>query len=43
LQRTSGPLVDRFGVTRHERVLRNWSPAAIKAMGIRRVPEGGAQ
>jgi hypothetical protein len=38
-----GQLIDRFSKPRAESILRNWSPAAIKAMGIRRVPEGGAE
>lgn len=34
------PLVDKHGHRHSEAVFRNWSPAAIKALGIRRV--GGA-
>lgn len=40
------PLVDRFGNRHAERVLTNWSPAALAAMGIRRANDadaGGAQ
>jgi hypothetical protein len=32
-----GQLVDRYGNLHTEGVLRNWSPAALKALGIRRV------
>jgi hypothetical protein len=31
------PLVDRHGHRYGETILRNWSPAALKALGIRRV------
>jgi hypothetical protein len=38
-----GPLVDKYGKRHSEAVFKNWSPAAIKALGIRRVePQGGA-
>ncbi len=37
------PLIDRHGHRHSEAVMRNWSPAVIQALGIRRVePEGGA-
>jgi hypothetical protein len=39
----SGQLVDRFGHLHTDAVLRNWSPAAIRAMGIRPIEEGGAR
>jgi hypothetical protein len=35
--------VDRFGHHHSEAILKNWSPAAIKALGIRPVEEGGAR
>jgi hypothetical protein len=31
------PLVDRHGHRYRETILRNWSPAALKALGIRRL------
>jgi len=37
-------LIDKHGHRHSEAIFRNWSPAAIKALGIRRVgddPEGG--
>ena len=36
-------LVDRYGHLHSEAIFRNWSPAAIKALGVRRIPsdEGG--
>jgi hypothetical protein len=38
-----GQLVDKYGHLHSEAVFRSWSPAAIKALGIRRVEaEGGA-
>jgi hypothetical protein len=36
-----GQLVDRYGHVHSEAIFHNWSPAAIKALGIRRVGEGG--
>ena len=37
------PLIDRHGHRHTEAVLRHWSPAILKVLGIRRVePEGGA-
>lgn len=36
----AGQLIDEYGHRHSEAVFRNWSPAAIKALGIRRV--GGA-
>ena len=39
------PLIDRHGHRHSEAVLHNWSPAILKAMGVRRIkpdePEGG--
>ena len=39
------PLIDRHGHRHTEAVLRHWSPAVLKAMGVLRVkpesPEGG--
>jgi hypothetical protein len=32
-----GRLVDRFGHEHSEAIFRNWTPAAIKALGIQRV------
>jgi hypothetical protein len=46
LQAQPGRLIDRYGHEHSEAILRNWTPAAIKAMGIRRVgdePKGGAE
>jgi hypothetical protein len=37
LKSQRGRLVDRFGHEHSESIFRNWSTAAIKAMGIRRV------
>lgn len=37
-----GGLVDRFGNVHSEAILRNWSPATIRAMGIRRADGGAA-
>ena len=34
-----GQLVDRYGNVHSELIFRNWSPAAIKALGIHRVGE----
>ena len=34
-----GQLIDRYGHIHSEAVFRNWSSAAIKALGIRRVGE----
>lgn len=36
-----GQLVDRFGHAHSEAIFRNWSPAVIKALGIRRVDGRG--
>jgi hypothetical protein len=36
-----GQFVDRFGHVHSSAIFKNWSPAAIKAMGIRRL-DGGA-
>ena len=36
-----GRLIDRFGHEHSEHIFKNWSPAALRVMGIRRVPEGG--
>jgi hypothetical protein len=33
----TGRLIDRYGHEHSEAIFRNWTPAAIKAMGIRRV------
>jgi hypothetical protein len=35
-----GQLIDRYGHVLSEAVLHNWSEAALKALGVRRVPEG---
>jgi hypothetical protein len=35
--------IDRYGHRHSDAVLRNWSPAAIRAMGIRPIEEGGAR
>jgi hypothetical protein len=32
-----GQLIDRYGHLHSEAIFKNWSPAAIKALGIRRV------
>jgi hypothetical protein len=37
------PLIDRFGGRHSETVLRNWSPAAIAALGIRRADDDGSE
>ena len=37
LQAQPGRLIDRYGHEHSEAIFRNWTPAAIKAMGIRRV------
>ena len=34
-------LIDKYGHRHSEAIFRNWSPAAIKALGIRRVGDGG--
>ena len=40
---TAQPFQDRYGHPHTEAVLRHWSPAILKVLGIRRVePEGGA-
>jgi hypothetical protein len=36
LEGRPGRLVDKYGHPHSEAVLRNWSPAAIRALGIRR-------
>jgi hypothetical protein len=41
-----GQLIDRYGHVHSEAVLNNWSPKALKALGIHRIgdePEGGTQ
>ena len=46
VQAQPGRLIDRNGHEHSEAIFRNWTPAAIKAMGIRRVgdePKGGAE
>jgi hypothetical protein len=46
LQAQPGRLIDNCGHEHSEAIFRNWTPAAIKAMGIRRVgdePKGGAE
>jgi hypothetical protein len=43
-QPLKGQLIDRYGHVHSEAVLINWSPQALKALGIHRVgdePEGG--
>ena len=37
-----GQLVDRYGHRLSEAIFRNWTPAAIRALGVRRVVDGGA-
>lgn len=41
----SGQLIDKHGHLHSEAIFKNWSPAAIKALGIRRIEAegGGAQ
>ena len=42
----TGRLIDRYGHEHSEAIFRNWTPAAIKAMGIRRVggePKGAGE
>ena len=34
---TAQPLVDKHGHAHSEAVLRHWSPAVLKAMGVRRI------
>jgi hypothetical protein len=41
-QERVGRLIDKYGHVHGEAIFRNWSPAAIKALGIRRVDDGGA-
>ena len=36
-----GQLIDKYGHVHSESIFRNWSPAAIRVMGIRRVQNGG--
>jgi hypothetical protein len=43
LRQGSGQLVDAHGLSYREQVLDNWAPEAIRALGIRRLPEGGAK
>jgi hypothetical protein len=38
-----GQLVDRYGHVHSEAVLTHWSPAALKALGIRRVTDKEGQ
>jgi hypothetical protein len=39
-----GQLIDRYGHVHSEAIFENWSPAALKALGIRRVgTEDGAR
>jgi hypothetical protein len=38
-----GQLIDKHGHLHSEAIFRNWSPAAIKALGIRRVEIGGVE
>ncbi len=40
-ERSAGQLIDRYGHPHSETIFKNWSPAAIKALGIRRVTAGG--
>lgn len=42
LKAQPGRLVDRHGHEHSEAIFRNWTPAAIRALGIRRVLEGDA-
>ena len=37
-----GQLIDKYGHVHSEAIFINWSPAAIRALGIRRV-DGGAK
>ena len=34
---TAQPLIDKHGHAHSEAVLRHWSPAVLKAMGVRRI------
>jgi hypothetical protein len=44
LELRPGQLIDRYGHVHSEAVFKNWSPAAIRALGIRRVKaEGGGR
>ena len=36
-QPNTGQLIDRYGHLHSESIFRNWTPSAIKALGIRRV------
>lgn len=36
-----GRLIDRYGHEHSEAIFSNWTPAAIRALGIRRVDDGG--
>ena len=38
-----GQLVDKWGHFHSEAIFRNWTPAAIRSLGIRRVKKGGAR
>lgn len=42
LRAAPGRLVDRAGRPRGESILKNWSPSAIRSLGIRRVESGDA-
>ena len=43
---TERPYIDRYGHRHSAAVFENWSPAVLKALGVRRIkpesPEGGA-
>ena len=38
-----GRLIDRYGHEHSEAIFRNWTPQAIRVLGIRRVDDGGAR
>ena len=42
LETQRGRLIDRYGQEHSEAIFRNWSPQAIRALGVRRV-DGGAE
>jgi hypothetical protein len=37
----TGQLIDKWGHPHSEAIFRNWSPAAIRALGIRRIKANG--
>ena len=42
LEAQRGRLIDRYGHEHSEAIFSNWTPAAIRALGVRRVDDGGA-